>query len=48
MIASPRFIKTSESRNLNVLSWCDADDIKYIQQDACNKFLKIGFEYKSR
>jgi hypothetical protein len=47
IIASPRFIKTSVSKNLKVLSWCDADDIKYIQQLACNKFLNTGLEYIS-
>jgi hypothetical protein len=48
IIASPRFIKTSVPKNFKVLSWCDAELIKYIQQLACSKFLKIGFEYKSR
>jgi hypothetical protein len=47
IIASPRFIKTSVPKNFKVLSWCDAELIKYIQQDACNKFLNIGLEYIS-
>ena len=47
IIASPRLIKTSESKNLNVTSLWDADDIKYIQQLACNKFLNIGINWQA-
>jgi hypothetical protein len=47
IIASPRFIKTSDPKNFKVLSWCDAELIKYIQQLACNKFLNTGLEYIS-
>jgi hypothetical protein len=47
IIDSPRLIKTSVPKNFKVVSLCDADDMKYIQQDACNKFLNIGLEYIS-
>jgi hypothetical protein len=41
IIISPLLINIEFPKNLKVLSWCDAELIKYIQQLACNKFLKV-------
>jgi hypothetical protein len=42
IIISPLRTNISLPKNFSVLSWCDADDIKYIQQLHCNRFLNTG------
>jgi hypothetical protein len=42
IIISPLLMNIEFSKNLKVLSWCDAELIKYIQQLACNRFLNVG------
>jgi hypothetical protein len=42
IINSPRLTNIELSKNLNVLSWCEAEEIIYIQQEACNRFLNTG------